>query len=229
MSNHNRDHSRRSFLAAVGEAGAAAALVSGAGVLLPAHLGAQSKLSSASAAWDLAWIERVRKAAHRAVFDAPSGSFVVDLAMRYVDNVRTVFGDGAGDICAVLNVRTRAVSVGLSDAIWQKYPLGEDYTVNDPRTGAPARRNVNWQLTESELAERGGASLERLHQRGAIVLVCDFALGHLAKRLAAKLSLSGDVVHAELRAGLVPGGVLVPSGIFGAAQAQNAGCAFIPA
>jgi len=36
-------------------------------------------------------------------------------------------------------------------------------------------------------------------------------------------------VHQEIRSNLVPGALLVPSGIFGAAEAQNAGCAFIPA
>ena len=66
-------------------------------------------------------------------------------------------------------------------------------------------------------------------EEGAIILVCDFALGHLAGRLATKANAEKEPVLAEMRASLVPGAVLVPSGIFDAAQAQNAGCAFIPA
>jgi hypothetical protein len=63
--------------------------------------------------------------------------------------------------------------------------------------------------------------------RGAIVLVCDFAMGHLSTRLATKSGRSADVIHAELRKGLIEGAYAVPSGIFGLARAQNAGCAYV--
>jgi hypothetical protein len=69
---------------------------------------------------------------------------------------------------------------------------------------------------------------EALLKSGAIPLICDFASGHLATRLATATSASPDAVHTELRQQLVPGAILVPSGIFAAAEAQNAGCAFIP-
>jgi hypothetical protein len=64
-------------------------------------------------------------------------------------------------------------------------------------------------------------------QRGAIILVCDFALGHLAKRLATKAGRKEDEVHRELSASFVPGAIGVPSGIFGLAKTQNAGCALV--
>jgi hypothetical protein len=70
-------------------------------------------------------------------------------------------------------------------------------------------------------------TIEDLVARGAIVLVCDFALGHLARRLAAKAGRAADEVHRELRGAFVPNAFAVPSGIFGLARAQNAGCAFV--
>ncbi|HEX6965296.1 MAG TPA: hypothetical protein VF166_05820, partial [Gemmatimonadaceae bacterium] len=70
-------------------------------------------------------------------------------------------------------------------------------------------------------------TIEDLVSRGAIVLVCDFALGHLSKRLAARTGQSADAVHQELRSAFVPGAYAVPSGIFGLARAQNAGCAYV--
>ena len=226
MAEGDREQSRRAFLGALGEAGAVAALVTGAGLTISSDASAAERSAPAASEWDLSWIERVRRASHRAVFDAPGRGAVLDLAARYLDNVQLVYGANVS-VCAVLNIRTRATSMALGDAIWQKYPVGEDAKVNDPVTGAPARRNVDWRPSNDPAAL--GASIEPLQQRGAIVLVCDFALGHLASRLASKAGSSADAVHAELRAGLVPGAVLVPSGIFGAAQAQNAGCAFIPA
>jgi hypothetical protein len=178
--------------------------------------------------WDLSWVNRIRKAKHRALFDAPGPGAVLDLATRYIDNLHSVYGKSTGGICAVLNIRTRAVSMGLGDAMWAKHPIGEDAKVNDPDTAAPARRNVDMRVSD-EKAAQGYGSFQRLQKEGAIVLVCDFALGHLARRLATKQSLQPDDVHAELKSNLIPGAILVPSGIFGAAQAQNAGCAFIPA
>jgi hypothetical protein len=221
-----REPSRRAFLGRLGEAGAAAAL--GAGVIATPELRAEAAQAARADDWDLAWIERVRRARHRAVFDAPGSGIILDLATRYLDNIQTAYGANAGEVCAVLNVRTRAISLGLSDAIWAKYPIAEDYKVDDPVTKAPARRNPDWRPVETPGVLTGNPGIERLQQRGAIVLVCDFALGHLSTRLATKVGATADAVHAELRRGLVPGAVLVPSGIFGACEAQNAGCAFFP-
>lgn len=64
-------------------------------------------------------------------------------------------------------------------------------------------------------------------ERRAIFLVYDFALGHAAPRLARKIDQPPEEAHRALPAGLVPGAYAVPSGIFGSARAQNAGCAFL--
>jgi hypothetical protein len=178
--------------------------------------------------WDLSWIDKVKKAKHRAVFDAPSPGVVFDLAQRYYDNIQTAYGSSAGRICMVLNLRTRSTALGLADSMWQKYPIGEDLKIVDPDTNAPSRRNLDLRYPEEKIAQ-GYGSIENLQKNGGVVIVCDFALGHLANRLAKATGSEQKAVHDELRRNLVPGGLLVPSGIFGAAEAQNAGCAFIPA
>lgn len=197
-----------------------------------AGMGALSIIGPADAyalpEWDVSWIEQVKKAKHRAVFDAPSPGSVFDLARRYYDNLQTAYGSSAGRICMVLNLRTRTTASGLSDAMWAKYPIGEDLKVTDPQTKAPSRRNLDMRVTPEQDAQ-GYGSIEHLQKHGGIVIVCDFALGHLAGRLAKAAGAEQQAVHEELRRNLVPGGFLVPSGIFGAAEAQNAGCAFIPA
>lgn len=218
MSQEAHTPSRRSF---IGSIAALTAFVLGVD-------GLEAAPSITVNEWDTSWIDRVRKAKHRALFDAPSPGVVLDLATRYVDNIHKVYGKGEKGICAVLNIRTRSVPTGLNDAMWAKYPLGEDAKVNDPETNAPSRRNLDLRVSD-EKAAIGYGSFERLQQEGAIVLVCDFALGHLANRLASKMNLKPDEVHADLAKNLIAGAVLVPSGIWGAAQAQNAGCAFIPA
>jgi len=208
------NHSRRSFIGHVAGMGAAATLG-------PIELQADPK-------WDMSWINTVKKAKRRALFDAPSPGVVFDLSRRWYDNIDKVYGPSAGRCCAVLNLRTRSTSGGLADSMWQKYPIGEDLKVNDPDTTAPARRNLDLRVTPEKDAI-GYGSIEGLQKRGAVVIVCDFALGHLANRLAKAVNAQPDAVHEELRSNLVAGAFLVPSGIFGAAEAQNAGCAFIPA
>ena len=74
----------------------------------------------------------------------------------------------------------------------------------------------------------GNPRLERLLQRGALVIVCDLALERLTTRLARRAGANVNAVDAKFRASLIPTSVLVPSGIFGAPLAQNAGCAFLP-
>lgn len=205
--------SRRSFLGQV------------AGMGTTAMLGEPAVTTTSP--WDVSWIESVRKAKHRALFDAPMPGSVLDLATRYYKNIDTVYGSSAARVCVVLNLRTRSVSMGLADAMWKKYPVGEDAKVTDPDTSTPARRNVDMRVSAEKVAQ-GYGSLENLQARGAIFLICDFALEHLSNRLATAAGAKPDDVHAELRSNLVRGAVLIPSGIFGAMEAQNAGCAFFP-
>ena len=217
------DQSRREFLGRLGGAGMMTAL----GAYEPALA---REAPPQGHPWDTSWLERVRRAQRRAVFDAPNPGIVLDLAARWLDGVRAVHGERAADAAsavAVLNIRTRAIGLALGDAAWAQFPLGEEYKVDDPLTKAPAKRNADWKRSTSTHAL--ATTVEEIQQRGGILIVCDFALGHLATRLAQKAGREGPAVHAELRAGLVPGAILVPSGIYGAAEAQLAGCAFIPA
>src|SRR4051794_21920746 len=130
MTDEDSHETRRTFLERLGGAGAAAVFVGGFAHAAPTP-------TPYTGEWDVTWVERIRHATHRAVFDAPSPGVVIDLAARYLDNVQAVYGANAGDVCAVLNLRTRSTSVGLSDAMWAKYPIGEDQKLTDSATSAP--------------------------------------------------------------------------------------------
>jgi hypothetical protein len=45
------------------------------------------------------------------------------------------------DTSAVLVLRHGAFPIALNDAIWQKYKIGESFTINDPETKAAAAKN----------------------------------------------------------------------------------------
>ena len=62
--------------------------------------------------------------------------------------------------------------------------------------------------------------------RGVTLLVCNRAAMGLASSLAKRAKKPVEEVQADIRAGLVPGALLMPNGVFALIRAQNAGCAF---
>ena len=61
-----------------------------------------------------------------------------------------------------------------------------------------------------------------------ICLVCNIALGNWSARAAKRTNKKTEDVIADAKANLVPGTIIVPSGIYALIRAQNAGCAFMP-
>lgn len=225
--------SRRGFLADVGLLASTVAL-SGCTphVASGAAPGGVRNSGVANAEWDLSWIDKVRAATDRAVFDWPSlgdpaDPIILEMAERYLDNCRSAYRAGSYETRAVLNVRTQAIPAAMTDALWERYALGSEYSAKDPTTQQSATRNPFAHRAPSPAPGITLPTMVDLVGRGAIVLVCDFAMGHLSNRLATKSGKKPEDVHAELRAGLIAGAYAVPSGIFGLAKAQNAGCAYI--
>jgi hypothetical protein len=225
--------SRRGFLTDVGRLASTVAL---AGCARPSVATLVPSVQDGSTVgrgdWDLRWIDTLRAATDRAVFDWPSlgdpaDPIVLEIAERYLDNCRSAYRAGGYDARVVLNIRTQAIGAAMTDGLWERYSLGVEYSAKDPATQQPAIRNPFWHRAPSPGPGIALPSVADLVDRGAIILVCDFAMGHLSKRLAAKSGRDADDVHAELRKGLVQGAYAVPSGIFGLARSQNAGCAYI--
>ncbi|HEY9230472.1 MAG TPA: hypothetical protein VIP11_27720 [Gemmatimonadaceae bacterium] len=231
MNTNSSSASRRDFVSNVGRAASLTALAA----CVPQRVQSPAMAATPRAGakgWDLSWIKRVERASDRAVFDWPSlgdpaDPIVLELAERYLDNCDAVYEPKSFDTCVVLNVRTQAVPAALVDDLWERYSLGSEYNVKDPTTEQPAKRNPFMYRAASPAPGIVMPTLGGLVDRGAIVLVCDFALGHLSNRLANKHGKSSDLIHRELRDGLVAGSFAVPSGIFGLARSQNSGCAFI--
>jgi hypothetical protein len=233
MSNDTPADSRRGFITGIGRLASTVALAA----CVPPSIAASSASDRHAATggngdWDLRWVDILRSATDRAVFDwpglgDPADPFLLEIAERYLDNCRSAYGTSAYDARVVLNIRTQAIGAAMSDALWERYALGVEYKVNDPTTQQPAVRNPFWHRAPSSMPGITLPSIADLVDRGALILVCDFAMGHLSKRLATKFGKNPDDVHTDLRAGLVKNAYAVPSGIFGLAKAQNAGCAYI--
>lgn len=220
---------RRTFLGKV--AGTAAVLA--AGSVLPAELRAAVPRSATRAVppgdWDMSWVDHIT-GDHRQVFDAPEigEGDALHQARTWIAGFKEVYGTTDADMHGVLVFRHKAIPVVVNDAMWAKYYLGKAYEQKDPASGKPAERNPFLNSNGGPNDKYGliwpDGGLDTLVTRGQIVLACNMALRFMSGELAHKAKLDPKTVYTELRANLVPGVTLMPSGIFAVTRAQEAGC-----
>ena len=192
----------------------------------------------------MSWVDRVVKAQHRHVFDAPdvADGLALNHASLFLRGYAEVYQTTDADMAAVVVFRHQGLPAVLNDDMWSRLKLGERAKVNDPVTKEFALRNPYLKIRPADpnapAAPEGGAGgggggnaplsgLDSLIARGVIVLCCNLALMQHAGRLARAESLPVEDARAVLIASLVPGVVRMPSGIFGVARAQEAGCHFV--
>lgn len=180
------------------------------------------------AAWDMSWTEQLQRAQYKAVFDSPAlgdGS-ALDLAAGIQDSFKEVYG--SDDVVRmVIIMRQLGQVMAFNDDLWNRYAIGEERKVNDPVTKQPARRNPWAKAMPGEPDWAVASKLDTLRARGAILLVCNRASMNWARGAAERTKTDLDKVQNEVRNGLVPGAVLMPTGIFALVRAQNAGCAYM--
>src|SRR6266576_2790110 len=142
------------------------------------------------------------------------------------DQYHEVHNTTDAETIPVVVFRRLGTPMALNDQLWDRYELGKETKTDDANTGTAARRNVFWR------AGRAGGNtatkIETLHKRGMISLVCNISLGNVGQRFAEQANRNVEEVQHEIRTNLVPGAIIVPSGIYALIRAQNAGCAFMP-
>lgn len=226
---------RRAFLRnLMGGAAAAALGVSADANALPARP-RTAPTRVAREPWDDSWVGRIT-GWHKQVFDAPevAEGTVLHQARVFMQGYADVYGTSDADTTAVLVIRHKAIPIALDDSMWDRYELGKEVKVKDPATGKDARRNpflnANDKGDDKNSLVWPDGGLDTLVRRGAVVLVCNMALNGFASAVIEK---KDKVDHAEAmkraKAGLLPGAVLVPTGVFGVARAEEAGCHYIRA
>lgn len=218
-----RGLARRGFLArAAGIVAVPFALVDAAG---PA--GAQPRRAGAphAAAPQDSWLGRLG-GKHGQIFDTPAlrGGQPLQQVRNYLDAWRDAYGVPHGEIDAVVGVHGTAVPMLFQDPLWEKYALGKRSEVLDPRTGAPALRNVF--AADPAGAVAPDATVAALRERGAIFLLCNNSLKRLVGTLAGEGAGSAEAVRAELVAGLIAGVEVVPAMVVAVGLAQEKGLSY---
>jgi hypothetical protein len=231
VSDDSNNTPRREFLTRV--ATTAAVLVAGSACAAPlaaANVGAAGvrRETRQPSSFDDTWTARVRAAAHKAVFDSPdvADGLALGHAAVFMDNYHEMFGTSDADTVPVIVMRHQGTVLAMGDALWAKYELGTRTKLKDPVTGEVAKRNpfVNIGPDDKHALIEPGCTLPALRARGAVLLACNRALMHFASQKAHEMKLNEDDVKAEFRAGLVPGVILQPSGVYAVLRAQEVGC-----
>ncbi len=160
----------------------------------------------------------------------------IDHAVIWLEGCRDALGAAPGDAHAVIVVRHAAVVLAFNDAMWSKYELGKERKVKDDSTGKWAVRNPYASATARPADDdqpprpsgpnRPADNLGWFAQNGHTLLACDLATRGMSSILAKKVKREQRAVYEELKANLIPGVILQPSGIYAVHRAQEAGCTF---
>jgi len=212
---------RRDFLGQLGVAAAA--------LFTPPIRSEGRHVPARGSSWDLSWVDRLTDVPYRVVFDANdvADGFALDLAVMFLDQYHEVYNTNDDQARAVIVMRQLGTPLALGDGLWDRYAIGAEISVQDPATHQPARRNPFLRAAPGSSPEAAKAKLEALRARGTILLLCNIAANNWASRHAQLAHRDVEAVRTEVRNGLAPGVILVPSGVFALIRAQNAGCAYM--
>lgn len=181
--------------------------------------------------WDLSWVRRLT-GRHKACFDCtePESGYGVWRANAWFGQYRDVLKAAAGDLSPVLVLRHNAIVLTLQHAFIARYALGKKFGVTHPLTGAPIEQNpALLGETDGIPAPLNNGALPRQLARGVVVLACNLALQDVVDAVKEADKVPDEEARKRAIAGMVPGVVLQPSGVFAVVRAQEAGCAYVKA
>jgi hypothetical protein len=203
----------------------------------PAATPAPRATPQAPVHWDDSWFGRLT-AKHKAVFDSPAidDGLALSHMSGYITGMRDAVAAGPNDVQTVIVIRHQGIPMAFNDVIWEKYKLGEETKIKDPSTGEWALRNpyfmpapprAGGRARPAAPAGRPQTNLKWFADNGQFLLGCDRATHGYAGTLAGKTGGNSQAIYDELKANLVTGLILQPTGVYAVHRAQEAGCTFI--
>ncbi len=213
---------RRTFLGRL----AAGALVLGGASGLGVASAVAEPARRARNPFDESWLDRI-KGKHKQVFDATAINEGMPLIWPHVYLITNheAYDLDEKDVSAVVIARHEGLAFALNDRIWEKYKIGEMFKVTDPKTNAPATRNIFAHKADTVLPWPEAAQ-DSLAARGVIFAACNVALTVYSGMAAQKMGGDPKAAHDEWAANLLPGVAIAPSGVLAVSRAQEKGCTY---
>ena len=151
---------RREFLEQLGVASAAMLGTRALPLATAATPSAPEPRATETGPWDMAWLDRLKPATYRAVIDANTleEGYAPSLVSGLMDNFREAHGATDDQVRIVIVARRGGTPLVFGDALWEKFPLGEETKTTDG-DGKPYRRNPFYRAREGARARRPKAAL----------------------------------------------------------------------
>jgi len=191
-----------------------------------------SRPSARAEEFDVTWTKRVN-GKYRAVMDVPEidsgyGVWRASFWVKdYVDNLKAT----PKDCSSVLVLRHNGIALAMQQSFWDTYGVAKKNSVKHPMTQQDTDRNPA--LLSSSRGEVAAMfddlALDKFIGRGGIALACNLAFGDMIELVTKKDGGTPEAARQTAIAGLVPGVILQPSGVFAALHAQDVGCKYLRA
>jgi hypothetical protein len=224
---------RRTFLHNVLSASAAAAGVGLLSGCATANAGASLNAQPAREAplWDMSWQSKLGR--YKTVYDAPeplNGTPMYTVALT-IAGYKAALPRTAKEFTPVLVLRHNASFMTLNDSMWKRVRAHTRLTPKDV-ADAYVDRNpfISYVAGSPGNLVNATSSLTALVNEGTIILVCNRALGILARGLMGAepgAFATVELATQEIWKNLVPGAYPMPNGLFAVAAAQDAGCGYV--
>jgi hypothetical protein len=182
--------------------------------------------------FDLTWVDRV-KGKYRAVFDVPEidSGYGVWRASIWGKQYMDILKVSPTDLSPVLVLRHHGIALAMQQSFWDKYKVAKSNQVTHPITQQGTDRNPA--LLSSKRgevpADFDDVALDKFISRGGIALACNLAFDDMIDLVTKKDGGTPEAARNTALAGLVPGVLLQPSGVFAALHAQDVGCKYLRA
>lgn len=171
--------------------------------------------------WDTTWLASF-KGKHKQVYDLMGHTLkpgTLNPPVNYLDVHKELSRLEFPDINVVIGANSSCFPLNASDALWEKFKLGERWNIKDPDTGQPATRNVYLGLTTGG----SGSTVRALQARGALFLMCNNSLQGMTAGWSREMGKPASDLHAEVVAGLNPGVRVVPALTWAVGMLQERG------
>ncbi len=221
---------RRGFIGTIAAGAAALSMAS----LAPLHLHAEPLAEMAKATTDPEspeeWFNKIN-GKHRIVFDATHPQEVFPFAwprVFLITNEKT--GTPAKDSSVVVVLRHNAIPFAFEDRVWKKYNFGKKFKIDDSATKTASVRNPFWKPAKGDFSIPGVGEVQiginELQDDGVMFCVCDMAITVQSAVVAKDMKLDATEVKKDWLTGLLPGIMVVPSGVWAVGRAQEHNCAY---
>ena len=186
-----------------------------------------------AAEWDFSWTNALKGRKHKALFDCAEveSGFGVWRASIWENQYHEALGAKPTETKTVLVLRHNAVVLAFQQALWDQAGIGKASMVTHPLTQQGTERNpALMSSARNDIpAQFDAFALPNFLARGGIALACNLALQFFAGAWAQRGGISAEEATKRATASLVPGVVLMPSGVMAAVRAQQEGCVYVKA